>query len=435
MKHLRVVLSLLVIAGIVPTPGQAGQSLSSPPQTPDEIREERHFQSKRSLSDLLELPKYILEVPWYPIKQFLNFSERTDLFNRAIDVFYFNEARTFGWFPNFSSGTAEVEGVGVSIFHHDLFGRKYRANFASIYETDDQVLVEAAYDTSQAEGSPYYVKVESLFFRDSEVEIFTRDLSGNPLLGSETNEEDRKSYFLRRFHGRLTIARRIRPRLDLLAHIRGIQAKALSGLAGFGPLPSGLEGLNEDVGIVGGGMGLNWDFRNSSVRPFYGGQIQMEGEILTSPQETASSDRFGFTRYSVEGQYFIPIFDPHRVIVFHHTLTRLDPLGGRTIPFFELPVLDFKHSLRSFQRNRFQDRGVLSFTVEYRYPIWATWDAFIFFDAGQTFEEFSRIESSDFRFSEGLGIRFMTKDRLLFVFQFGVGREGTKGYISLGQVF
>ena len=435
MKHFGVLLSLLMMAVVTATPVAAGLSSNNASPESAEIRNERHFQTKRSLSRLLELPKYIFEIPWYPIKHFLNFSERTDLFNRTMDVFYFNDARTFGWFPSFSSGSADVEGTGVSVFHHDLLEKKHRANFSFTYESDDQVLLKAAYDTSQSKGSPYYLKVESQFFRDSEVEIFARSDSGNLVLGSKAGEEDLKIYFLRRFEGRLTVGRRAAPNLDLLAHIRGVQARAASGLAGFSPLPSGLAGSDDEVGLVGGGVGLKWDFRDSSVRPFSGGLVRVESEVLTAPDKTDSGSRFGYTRYAIEGEYFIPIYYPHRVIVFHHTLERLDPLGGREIPFYEFPVLDFKHFLRSFQSRRFQDRGVLLFNVEYRYPIWATWDAYLFFDTGQAFDKFSNLRSSDFRYSGGTGIRFMSRDALLFVFQLGVGREGTKGYVSLQQVF
>ena len=182
-------------------------------------------------------------------------------------------------------------------------------------------------------------------------------------------------------------------------------------------------------------MGLLWDLRDSAFRPFSGSLFQAEVETLVSPGAAGDGTRFGYTGYSLDARSFIPIYKPHRVVVFRHSLRRVDPINGREVPFFELPVLDFAHLLRSFERNRFRDRGVLSFNLEYRYPIWVTWDAYLFFDAGQSFDQFSDIRSSDFRFSEGLGIRFMSKDNLLFAFQVGIGREGTESRISLGQVF
>lgn len=187
--------------------------------------------------------------------------------------------------------------------------------------------------------------------------------------------------------------------------------------------------------MLGSGLDLVWDFRDSLLRPFWGGLVRAMGEALLSPGEGSGGTRFGYTRYSLDTQFFIPVYRPHRVIVLRQTLRRVDPLGGREVPFYELPVLDFQHLLRSFERNRFQDRGVLSLNIEYRYPIWVTWDAYLFFDAGQSFEHYADLRSSEFRFSQGGGIRFMTKDALLFSVQVGVGREGAQSYVSLRQVF
>lgn len=440
MKRLLALLCLLLIAPLTPMAALADDappSSSSPSQAPDEIREERHFKSKPSPLRLLELPKYILEATWYPLERFINFSERTDLLNRVEDVFFFNEARTFGWFPNFSTEDVDINGFGISIFHNDLFQKKQEANFSFLYGNDkDELLLRAAYKIPPSEDYPYFFKVEPVFLRDRNVELFTRsDPFGNPILGSETTEADQKSYFMRRFKGRIIAGRKITRSLALSAHIRGLQARTDSGIPGTAPLPPGLVGLREDISLIGGGMGLAWDLRDNPLRSFVGSLIEAEVAALVSPDSTADGTRFGYTLYSLEAQHFIPIYRPHRVILFHYSLRRMDPIGDREIPFFELPVLDFRHQLRSFQRNRFQDRGALSFSLEYRYPIWVTWDAYVFFDGGQVFERYSDIQSKDFRFSEGFGIRFMSKEKLQVVFQFGVGREGTKTIISVLQVF
>ena len=42
---------------------------------PEEIRQRRFFRSKTTVYRVLEVPKYVLEVPWYPVEMLLNFSE------------------------------------------------------------------------------------------------------------------------------------------------------------------------------------------------------------------------------------------------------------------------------------------------------------------------------------------------------------------------
>ena len=58
-----------------------------------------------------------------------------------------------------------------------------------------------------------------------------------------------------------------------------------------------------------------------------------------------------------------------------------------------------------------------------------------FGDGGQTFHQYSAIDTDDFEFSVGGGIRFMTQDSFLLMTQIGYGSEGTEVYFSVGQVF
>ena len=442
-----VMLWALMLCGLGPTASLAGDPPAAEPK-PEEEHEENTPLLKREPSRLLELPKYILELPWYPIKHFLNFSERTDLINRTMDLFYFNEERTAGWFPNYASSGSGVEGVGISIFHHNLFEKGQEADLAFAYSADDQIVVRIAYTIHPRQENPNFFKMSSTYVRDDDVQLYAREVCTSTILifpcpppslrlipGSDTKENDLASYFLRRVEAMVTVGKRVLQHLDLSVHLRGFQAQTSAGRPRPAPLPISLAGLGEDIGMVGGGGRLIWDGRDNPLRPFVGALVKAGGEALASPRTTSDGTRFAYTRYWLDVQYFLPIYEPRRVIVFRHTLERVDPIGGRAIPFYELPILDFEHHLRSFDRNRFQDRGALSFSLEYHYPIWVTWDAFLFIDAGQVFEQYADIAANDFQFSEGAAIRFMTKDKLLFVFQFGVGREGTKFLLSLQQIF
>ena len=177
------------------------------------------------------------------------------------------------------------------------------------------------------------------------------------------------------------------------------------------------------------------DGRDSDLRPSKGSLIKAEFEALSSPDRNQHGDRFGFLNYNLDAVEFVPFGYPHRVLVLRQTLRRVDSFANQNVPFFEQLVLDYLNGLRSFDRNRFQGDGALSFSAEYRYPIWTTWDAFVFVDVGQSFDEFSSIEGSNFRWSEGLGVRFMSQEKFLFNFVIAFGRDGNRSSISLGQVF
>ena len=203
----------------------------------------------------------------------------------------------------------------------------------------------------------------------------------------------------------------------------------------FGALPASLSGFGEEIGLVGTGLSVAWDRRDDPVRPSSGWIVKPEVEAAIAPDKTDQGNRFSYTSYSLDAQFFLPLYAPHRVLVFRQYFRRVDPLGGNELAFFHLPILDVHHGLRSFERNRFRDNGILLSSVEYRYPVWKTWDAFLFVDGGQTFDEYSDIELGDYEYSGGGGIRFMNKDRLLFQLQVGFGSEGAEVIFSLEQLF
>ncbi|PIP83617.1 MAG: hypothetical protein CO113_15410 [Elusimicrobia bacterium CG_4_9_14_3_um_filter_62_55] len=428
--------SVLILTGLLAAPhAYAAEFAPEPSGNADAIGKKRLYRSQTSLYRILALPRYALELPWYPAKRFLDFSERTDLFARATDLFYFNEAKTSGWFPKFSSGESSG-GAGLSLFHHDLFKKKHQANISFSYAAEDEFFGRAAYTVDPTPDSSYYLKVESDYIRDRDIEIYTTPTpSGGPILGAKTLRSDRRSYAFTSLRGKLTAGKKMSKTVRMAAFVRGARSKAGHGAQGFAPVPTNAPGFGESVGMAGGGMELIWDFRNDPVRPFYGCLVQAHAEALGSGDSTAAGDRFAYVGHSLTAEHYFPLYDPHRTLVFRHSLRRVDPIGDKRIPFYDLPRLDENHLLRSFERNRFQDRGALSFNMEYRYPIWVTWDAFFFFDGGQSFEHYSDLHGPDFRFSEGLGIRMMSKDKLLFVTQYAHGREGGRFQVLLGQAF
>ncbi|PCI39635.1 MAG: hypothetical protein COB53_02940 [Elusimicrobia bacterium] len=404
------------------------------PSSPKEIRAARRFRSNSTADRLFSMPRMLLDLPWIPVRKFLNYSERTDLFTRVSDLFYFDEAKTVGWSPKFSSG--ESSGGGLSLFHHDLFSKKHQADVSFLYSAEDEFFGRAAYAVEDTPASPYFMKVELDLIRDKDVEIYSRaNNSGEPVFGAKTAESNRRSYAFTRFSGKLTAGKQINKTLSLAVYVRGDRSKAGQGASGFLSLPSGVHVLDSSIGLFGGGTQLIWDLRDNPLRPSHGTLMTLQAGAVTSPNGAINGHRFGYTQYSQVTEHYFPVFDPGRTFVIRHTLKKIDPLRGRKIPFYDLPRLDENNLLRSFKRNRFQDRGAFSFNLEYRYPIWVTWDAFLFFDGGQTFTEYSDLHAPDFRYSEGLGVRFLSEEKLMFVAQYAQGKEGGRFQVNLGQAF
>ena len=405
---------------------------------PDEIRERRYMRSERLLDRILSAPQYLLDLPWYPIKKFLNFSERVDLVKRAQDFFYFNEEKTAGWAPEVALGGELGDGLGASVYHHDIFNREHSADASFLFASGEEYSWRAAYAIPRTENYPFTSRLAIGMVRDEEVEIFViRDALGRPVLGMDTDDDDDPDYEFRTIHGRLDLAWEFQglPGFRIAPHIRGEISKAdPSGAVATAAL-AGLDGLGEEIGLIASGLTLTLDRRDNPLRPSRGFFLQSAVEASLAPDKTSAGNRFGHTDYSLLASIFVPLHGLHRVLVVSQTLRRVDPWGGNELAFYHQPILDLVHGLRSFERYRFRDRGALLTNIEYRYPIWRTWDAYIFGDGGQTFHQYSDIDTDDFEFSVGGGIRFMTQDSFLLMTQIGYGSEGTEVYFSVGQVF
>jgi hemolysin activation/secretion protein len=86
-------------------------------------------------------------------------------------------------------------------------------------------------------------------------------------------------------------------------------------------------------------------------------------------------------------------------------------------------MLGTSGDLRGFDQNRFRAKSSLLFNLEYRYPIWDTWDAVLFLDEGQVFNDFSEIGFDNLHLGGGAGLRFMTRTGFLFRIEAGFSKE------------
>ena len=70
--------------------------------------------------------------------------------------------------------------------------------------------------------------------------------------------------------------------------------------------------------------------------------------------------------------------------------------------------------MRGYRRGSFRGEGSLLFSAEYRYPVWDTWNAFLFWDEGQVFDRYGDLDPGGFEHSYGAGISVRTERAFLF---------------------
>lgn len=374
--------------------------------------------------ELLRAPALGLDLLAWPVKRGLILAEEVNLPERLRSVLYFNEERTAGWFPNFSLGGELGAGLGLRSFHEDLWGHGERIE-ASFLVTGVDVREQRA-DLELAipsvAGSSFGLRTRFFYQEDDDEDLFV--------------DERPVSYELDVVRVGLELAYAPREHLDLGVVLTPAWASAEPG-SGVEPRTlDGIDGFGTPVVTLTPALFVAWDSRDSSFRPKSGLAARLEGGYgagLTG--ETSSGREYAWSRHTVEVTYFQPVIARDRALVLHARLDKVEPTGGGAVPFWELPKLDEDHGLRAFGRNRFRDRGALLFNVEYRYPVWDTWDAYVFLDEGQVFEEYRDLSIARFEWSAGGGLLLSTRDAFALRVECAVGDEGTGFTVGVDQTF
>ncbi len=92
--------------------------------------------------------------------------------------------------------------------------------------------------------------------------------------------------------------------------------------------------------------------------------------------------------------------------------------------------------LRGYHRGSLRGQGALLLSAEYRYPIWDTWNAFLFWDEGQVFDEYGQVAADRFRTAYGAGVVLRTSRALLLSLRVGhSAQEKALTGFSLEQEF
>ena len=207
----------------------------------------------------------------------------------------------------------------------------------------------------------------------------------------------------------------------------------------MGRQPSGIAGANEAINLLS--VGARWAFDDRDFKPpvrtvshplnyqFPGRVLLLADDRYYSLRDTAFPERGGlarveadyvigsgdvrYFRYAAEIQRFFTLFYSNRILALRARLEKAHPFGDGTIPYSDLTTLGGSQRLRGYKRGHFRDQGSLLFSAEYRYPIWDTWNALLFWDQGQVFGEYGALETDRFEYSYGAGLSLRTERAFL----------------------
>ena len=190
-----------------------------------------------------------------------------------------------------------------------------------------------------------------------------------------------------------------------------------------------LYGLFETLDLYSFGSELKLDWRDRPGSPLRGGAEVLRVAYVTGggPSDT----EVGFWKIRGEARHYLNLFRG-RVIGVRILAEITEPDEGTQVPFYELARLGGAYSLRGYSTDRFAARDMAMFTIEYRWPLWKSIDAFLFTDQGRVFNNIGDdFAFSNFRSAYGGGLRFWSHGSNVELMA-ADGAEAMKFYINLG---
>lgn len=412
------------------TPAEAPQELSYP--DPNTIP---YRTRKSALVHLLSVPAKVWRLAWTPLGATVRWMEHSRIPAKMFSLFYLNDERTAAVFPLISLGGSLGTAAGLTFSHNNLFGRRKKLSASFLYNTSSNNTAQVAYQDSSLLGSRFYLDFLGLYLKDSDENLFISplvdptNLNDSSIGANNSTEDDDVDYateqgsLVTRFGYALT--------KEIGLGLQSSFTRADVGAAEGEPddrIPPNLLGLGEtSLFSIGGTLMLN--FTRGVPRRVAGSSLRLS----YSYNRELAGDRFEYNRFTIEAAQFLPIpFLPlNRRLAIRGLFEKMDRIGEKQIPFYELSRLGDASNLRGFDQNRFRGRGLLLFNFEYRYPVWDTWDAVIFLDEGQVYDDLNDIAVDQFHTAVGTGLRFMSSSG--FLMRIEIARSSEE-YRALFQV-
>ena len=399
------------------------------------------FESKRNLfRKVVGIPRAVWTLAFYPLGQSIIWGERIRIDQRATN-FLLNDDRTAGVLPLLTVGGNTGTALGSLIFNNDLFDNETTLSGYFLYNSRENLLIGSNFSTPvlSNKGTVY---ASAKFWEDEEEFLYD--------IGNNTNTNDSLAYgviekymktgfeytwmkssgrFVKTNYSRERKAGRMN-HISIDTYIKYRTVTIDSGKADFKAIADKVTGYGKESSIEGG-ISFSYDSRNRRYNPFKGGLFRLSG-ILS---EQLNGDEFGFLRYTFEFQRYFQLFKRGRIIAIRAILDETHTPGNKVIPFYDMSVLGNAKTLRGYREGRFRDFGSALINIEYRYPIWDSWDGVFFLDQGEVFTNLSDLSVRDFHTGYGFGIRVRTMEGFLARAQVGRSKEGTRFILQFSQIF
>jgi outer membrane protein OmpA-like peptidoglycan-associated protein len=179
------------------------------------------------------------------------------------------------------------------------------------------------------------------------------------------------------------------------------------------------------------GAFVEYDSRDSPGDPRAGGLYSFR----MTHYDDRDFSRFTFGRYDLDLRQFFPVRDRQDAIAVRGALSLSGVETDQQVPFFLQPTVGGSNDLRGFRQYRFRDNNALTFSLEYRRPLYAFLDLVVFGDAAKVFPKATHLALNGLEGAAGAGGRIKFGEQVIFGADLAWSREGMRFWIRGAQTF
>lgn len=343
------------------------------------------------------------------------------------------------------NGSDDIESIQApSITHNQYFGTEATYRYYYFPTTYESITVLGTIGKYENEALLEY---KNLHFRDTDADVDIRlhknvDASGRFFgVGDNSAFGKQSSYQSHAWSYNVTGGYPIIPgsnwRIEANSHL-------LSEKVTNGPVPGMPGTTTEFPGFVPTSFqqveetrfNIDYDSRDSPVTTTKGAFLQAYSGY--SVEGIASS--YNYDRYGIDGRYFYPWPNhPDNVLALQ---VQGQQLYGNA-PFWLLPELGGKYSLRAYGYGRYIDNGMYSVNIEQRFKVYEAKMAGVpteievapFTGIGSVFADPTDATARYSRPVFGTAIRAIARPQVVGSLDFGIGQEGLAAFMDINYAF
>jgi len=190
-------------------------------------------------------------------------------------------------------------------------------------------------------------------------------------------------------------------------------------------------GITKQHAFVHADLSVLADSRDHPGHPTKGGFYRATAAVYADQDGGA----YTFRRYEAEDVQYVPLGTPQWVLGLRAWGVFSDTSNGATVPFYLMPAMGGKNTLRGFYSYRFHDNDMAIASIESRWVLLTHMDVAAFADVGRVAATLSDFDGHNVRHSFGAGIRVHNATSTLLRIDAGHSRDGWRLFFVMSEPF